>query len=57
MKNAREKMAAAAPEKATIEQKNTEEKEEGEVDKNSPATGCKAKRGRKPAAKDSAMNR
>ena len=57
MKNAREKMAAAAPEKATIEQKNTEEKEEGDVDKNSPATGCKAKRGRKPAAKDSAMNR
>lgn len=57
MKDARAKMATSAPEAETLEQKNTESRDEEDTDKNLPVTGCKAKRGRKPAAKDSAINR
>lgn len=57
MKDARAKMASSAPDAETLEQKNTESRDEDDTDKNLPVTGCKAKRGRKPSAKDSAINR
>ena len=57
MKDARAKMATSAPEAESLEQKNTESRDEEDTDKNLPVTGCKAKRGRKPAAKDSAINK